>query len=141
MSNDHNGSNRYGLIGEKLGHSFSPILHEHFGDYPYSLIEIERDRIERFLEDADFAGVNVTIPYKEIALRHCAPDDNAQKIGCVNTIVNTPYGLFGYNTDTYGFEYMAKRAGIDLAGRKVTILGSGGTCRTAAVTADRLGAE
>ena len=138
-----NGSEKttYGLIGEKLGHSFSPLLHEEFGDYDYSLIEIPRDEIDVFLEQADFRAVNVTIPYKETALVHCIADEGAKAIGCVNTLVKTDGVVKGYNTDTYGFEYMAKRAGISFSGMRVSILGSGGTCRTAAYTASRLGAK
>lgn len=131
---------KYGLVGEKLGHSFSPMLHAQFGDYEYGLIEVERESIDDFFAKADFAGVNVTIPYKEKAMAYCTPDENATAIGCVNTLVNSDTGVRGYNTDTFGFEYMIKRAGIDVSGRKVMILGSGGTCRTAAYTMSRLGA-
>ena len=127
-------------MGEKLGHSFSPMLHALFGGYEYSLIEVEQGRIDDFFAKADFAGVNVTIPYKEKAMAYCAPDENAAAIGCVNTLVNGDSGVRGYNTDTFGFEYMIKRAGIDVAGKSVAILGSGGTCRTAAYTMSRLGA-
>ena len=138
-SKEHKAS--YGLVGERLGHSFSPLLHGKFGSYDYSLIEIPRDRIERYFEKADFKAVNVTIPYKETAIRYCEPDRTARDIGCVNTLVRTDTAVKGYNTDTFGFEYMAKRAGIDFRGKKITILGSGGTCRTAAFTASRLGAS
>jgi len=131
----------YGLIGEKLGHSFSPILHGQFGDYDYSLIEISKDDIDGYFDKADFCAVNVTIPYKEKAMGYCAPDENARAIGCVNTLVKGTDGVKGYNTDTFGFEYMAERAGIVFAGRNVVILGSGGTCKTAAYTVSRLGAN
>ncbi len=141
MVTDSSSDNRFGLIGEKLGHSFSPLLHARFADYRYSLMEISRDAIDAYFAAADFDGVNVTIPYKETAMKYCIPDGNAKTIGCVNTLVRTPEGVRGYNTDTYGFEYMAKRAGIDFADSRVAILGSGGTCRTAAATAARLGAS
>lgn len=144
MDSENNNNKIYGLVGEKLGHSFSPLLHSKFGDYKYELIEVPRDSIESFFEKADFAGVNVTIPYKEVALKYCTPDEMAKAIGCVNTLVCADglggKSVKGYNTDTFGFEYMLKRAGIDMKGAKVVILGSGGTCRTAAVTASRLGA-
>ncbi len=133
-------NNRYGLIGEKLGHSFSPLLHARFGEYEYKLMEIPKDEIDAFFEKKDFEGANVTIPYKENAMRYCTSDGIAKRIGCVNTLVNTSDGLKGYNTDTFGFEYMALRSNISFKGEKITILGSGGTCRTAAVTASRLGA-
>ena len=141
MPKNENKNSRYGLVGEKLGHSFSPLLHEKFGSYDYDLMEIPRDRIDAFFEKADFDGVNVTIPYKETAMRHCIADDNATAIGCVNTLVNRDGKVRGFNTDTFGFEYMAKRAQIAFAGMKVAILGSGGTCRTAAYTASRLNAS
>ncbi|MCR5673692.1 MAG: type II 3-dehydroquinate dehydratase [Lachnospiraceae bacterium] len=131
----------YGLVGEKLGHSFSPLLHKEFGSYDYSLIEIPKDEIDRYFQKGDFKALNVTIPYKETAIRYCDPDRVAKEIGCVNTLVRTGEGIKGYNTDTFGFEYMIKRAGMDIRGRKVTILGSGGTCRTAAYTVSRLGAS
>ena len=144
MGSEQNNKITYGLVGEKLVHSFSPLLHARFGDYNYDLIEIAKSDIDTFFAEADFAGVNVTIPYKEVAIKYCAPDEMAEAIGCVNTLVcNKTSGsreVRGYNTDTYGFEYMTKRAGIDMKGASVTILGSGGTCRTAAVTASRLGA-
>lgn len=129
----------YGLVGEKLGHSFSPLLHAEFGKYGYDLIEVAKGDIDDFLKRADFSAVNVTIPYKETAMAYCEPDETAAAIGCVNTLVKSDR-VRGYNTDTFGFEYMAARAGIGFAGRKVVILGSGGTCRTAAYTASRLGA-
>lgn len=130
----------FGLVGEKLGHSFSPLLHEKFGEYSYELIEVAKEEIGAFFERADFDGVNVTIPYKEKAMEYCLPDKNAGSIGCVNTLVKDGSGrLYGYNTDTYGFEYMLKRSGICVKGKKIVILGSGGTSRTAAYTAARLG--
>ena len=134
-------NHKFGLIGEKLGHSFSPLLHAKFGDYDYALMEIAKDDIDDYFRRADFCGVNVTIPYKETAIQYCEADDNARSIGCVNTLVKTSDGVRGYNTDTFGFEYMLKRAGIDVAGKSVSILGSGGTCRTAAYTVSRLGAS
>ncbi len=139
MKNSDN-KHRYGLVGEKLSHSFSPLLHKKFGRDDYSLIEVAKEDIDRFFERADFDAVNVTIPYKETAMKYCSCDDNARCIGCVNTLVKTCGVLRGYNTDTYGFEYMARRAGIDFKGEHVAILGSGGTSRTAAYTAARLGA-
>ncbi len=131
----------YGLIGEKLGHSFSPLLHARFGDYDYVLNEVSKADIDTFFETAPFSGVNVTIPYKELAMEYCTPDDNAKAIGCVNTLVKGASGGKGYITDTYGFEYMLRRAGIEAVGMRAVILGSGGTCRTAAYTLSRLGAK
>lgn len=141
MSENRNRNSIYGLVGEKLGHSHSPFLHARFADYDYKLIEISKEEVEDFFKRAEFTAVNVTIPYKEVAMKHCIPDDNAKAIGCVNTLVNLTGEVKGYNTDTFGFEYMAKRAGIDFKGKRVAVLGSGGTCRTAVCTASRLGAS
>lgn len=141
MGNKASGKTKYGLVGEKLGHSFSPLLHAQFANYEYGLIEVDQSAIDDFFAKADFGGVNVTIPYKEKALSYCEADDNAKAIGCVNTLVNDGGKVRGYNTDTFGFEYMTVRAQIDFGGRTVAILGSGGTSRTAAYTAARLGAS
>ncbi len=132
---------RYGLIGEKLGHSFSQTIHEQFGNPEYGILEIPRDRIEEYLREADFEGINVTIPYKETALRFCEPSETASAIGCVNTLVKKEGKVYGHNTDTHGFSYMLTRSGIDLGGKKVLILGSGGTSKTACYTALTKGAS
>lgn len=131
----------YGLIGEKLGHSFSPVIHKEFYIPEYGLMEIPKDEIDAFFEKADFNGANVTIPYKETAMKHCIPDETSKAIGCVNTLVKDADGLKGYNTDTLGFEYMVRRAGISFEGQEVVILGSGGTSKTACYTASKMGAK
>ena len=143
MGNMQNtGKISYGLVGERLGHSFSPLLHARFGSYKYELIEISKSEIGGFFREGAFDGINVTIPYKETAFGYCIADECAKRIGCVNTLVRskTPRGVVirGYNTDTFGFEYMLGRAGVSVEGARVAILGSGGTCRTAAVTVSRL---
>lgn len=131
---------RYGLIGEKLGHSYSKELHEAFGLKDYELIEIPADEIDDYFTGADFAGINVTIPYKQTAFKHCIADKVALEIGAVNTMVNRDGKVYGYNTDYLGFEYMLRRAGISLGGKKVVILGNGGTSRTARFVCKRAGA-
>ena len=127
----------YGLIGEKLGHSYSGVIHGKIGDYGYELCEIPKDGLADFMKKHDFKGINVTIPYKKDVipfLDEISPE--AEKIGSVNTVVNRGGKLFGYNTDIDGFLYMAKRAGIEFSGRKVIILGSGGTSLTAKAAAE-----
>lgn len=121
---------KYCLIGEKLGHSFSKELHNAFGNPIYGLKEIPRDSIDDYFLNKDFKGINVTIPYKETALKYCNPDFSAKEIGAVNTLVNKNGEVFGYNTDFLGVEYMLKRADISLEGKKIVILGSGGTSKT-----------
>jgi len=127
----------YGLIGEKLGHSFSKELHNRMGNENYILKEIAKEEVDAWLDEADFEGINVTIPYKEVAFRHCIPDENAKAIGCVNTLIKRDGKLYGYNTDIDGFLFMVHRAGITVKGKKVVIFGNGGTAKTAAYAAHK----
>lgn len=132
----------YGLIGERLGHSFSPQVHRFFADYDYRLIELAPEALAPFLRERAFSGVNVTIPYKRAVMPLCdALSDEAARIGSVNTIVNDGGRLTGYNTDYYGLRRMAEAAGIPFSGRKALILGSGGAARTALAAARDLGAR
>ena len=128
----------YGLIGEHLGHSFSKEIHERLSDRPYELREIAREDLGRFLRESDFRGINVTIPYKEAVLPYLDEvSPEARKIGAVNTIVRREGRLMGSNTDYYGFEALAGKAGIGFQGRSVLILGAGGAAKTVhAVAAD-----
>lgn len=120
---------KYGLIGEKLGHSYSKIIHEKLGNSEYILTEVPKDEIEEFFKKADFSGINVTIPYKKAALGACHKlSDTAREIGSVNTVIKLADGtLFGDNTDAFGFEYMLDSKGIDPKGQKCIVLGSGGS--------------
>ena len=133
----------YGLIGAKLGHSYSPFIHAQLGGYDYRLCEQTEAQFIELMASRQFKGLNVTIPYKVVAYQHCdALSDAAREIGCVNTLVARPDGtLYGHNTDIGGFIAMAKRAGVEIAGRKCAILGSGGTSRTARAACRRLGAR
>ena len=131
----------YGLLGEKLGHSFSPQLHRALAGYDYRLLPTPREEVEELFRRRDFRGLNVTIPYKQTVIPLCDEiDPRASAIGAVNTVVNRGGRLTGYNTDIDGLIYLAKRAGVDMAGKKVVILGSGGTSRTAQAAARELGA-
>lgn len=131
---------KYGLIGESLRHSYSKIIYNLLGNAEYELRELAPEEVGAFLLAGDFRGINVTIPYKEMAKAYCQPDEAAQKIGCVNTIVNRGGILCGYNTDYYGFLLMAKRAGVSFEGKKVVALGGGGTSKTASQAARDAGA-
>ena len=132
----------YGLVGRRLGHSWSVPIHAALGCKGYRLIELEPDALASFLARPDIGGLNVTIPYKRDVMSLCdAIDPAAEAIGSVNTIVRGADGrLTGCNTDIDGFLYMARRAGISLAGRKVVILGSGGASLTAQAAARQEGA-
>lgn len=132
----------YGLVGERLSHSFSPEIHGRLGDYKYELIEVPKDKIDAFFEAREFKGLNVTIPYKETVILHLDEiDDAAREIGAVNTVVNRDGKLIGYNTDCYGMRCAILRAGIEITGKKVLICGTGGTSKTAAYVARELGAK
>ncbi len=131
----------YGLLGEKLGHSFSPQIHRALAGYDYRLLPTPPEEVETLLRERDFKGLNVTIPYKQTVMPLCdAIDPRAAAIGAVNTVVNREGRLTGYNTDIDGLIYLARRAGVELAGKKTVILGSGGTSRTAQAAAKALGA-
>lgn len=133
----------YGLIGEKLGHSYSQMIHARLADYRYELKEIAPERLDAFIEARNFRGLNVTIPYKQAVMKHCAElSPEAMEVGSVNTLIVRPDGsLFGHNTDIDGFIYMLRRGEIDPAGAKAVILGSGGTSLTARAALTRLGAR
>ena len=133
---------KYGLIGEKLGHSFSKIIHEKIADYTYELKEISKESLDAFMSEREFRCINVTIPYKEAVIPHLYFIDEAAKaMGAVNTIVNRDGKLYGYNTDFDGMRLMIEKNGFSLSGAKVLILGSGGTAKTAKAVSEHLGAR
>lgn len=121
----------YGLLGEHLPHSFSPQIHKAFGNDDYRLFEIAPEGLEGFLKEHNFKGINVTIPYKQAVVPYLDElSSEAEKIGAVNTIKLTDRGLSGFNTDYFGFEYMIKKSGIEIKGKKALIFGSGGASLT-----------
>lgn len=133
---------KYGLIGEKLGHSFSKVIHEKIADYTYELKEISKEDLDSFMRSRDFQSINVTIPYKEAVIPYLDYiDPFAEKIGAVNTIVNRDGKLYGYNTDFLGMKLMIEKNGFDFEGKKVLILGSGGTSKTSKAVSESLGAS
>ena len=131
-----------GLLGRKLGHSYSPAIHAMLSDSSYTLFEREPEQLEDFLLHEGWDGINVTMPYKKSVLPYCRELSSlAKEIGSVNTIVRRPDGsLFGDNTDAYGFESLVKKSGIDVRGKKALVLGSGGASVTVVAMLKRLGA-
>ena len=131
-----------GLLGRKLGHSYSPQIHGLLGDYSYDLFEKEPEELASFLRDGDFSGINVTIPYKKDVIPYLdALSPAARKIGSVNTIVRRADGsLFGHNSDYFGFVSLVKHSGIAVEGKKVLVLGSGGTSNMVVTALRDLGA-
>ncbi|MDO5123289.1 MAG: shikimate kinase [Eubacteriales bacterium] len=134
---------KFGLIGEKLGHSFSPQIHKAFADYPYSLCEVERNSLGEFMKENTLSGFNVTIPYKQDVMKYCAEiSQRARRIGAVNTVVRRSDGTyFGDNTDYDGFSYMLSEISVDVKGKKVVVLGSGGASKTVQTVLGELGAD
>lgn len=133
---------RYGLIGGKLSHSYSKYIHERMVDGEYDLIPLNEDEFDLFMKEKKFAGINVTIPYKEKVLPYLDYiDPLARKIGAVNTIINNKGKLTGYNTDFYGLLYLFQSNKIKVDQKKCLILGAGGTSKTASTVLDELGAE
>jgi len=136
------GKGRYGLLGERLGHSFSPAIHGKLADYEYSLFECKPEELDAFLRSGVFEGLNVTIPYKKAVIPYCKElTPQAQRIGSVNTIVRQADGsLLGHNTDYDGFSYLLHSAGADVTGKKVLVLGTGGASLTVRAVLQDMGA-
>ena len=131
---------KYYLIGEKLSHSYSKDIHSLIG-LDYELKEISRGDVGDFLKKKEFVGLNVTIPYKETVIPYLDEiDEIAARIGAVNTVVNENGRLKGYNTDYFGLKYALSSAGIELKGKRVAVLGSGGASKTAQKLSEDLGA-
>lgn len=132
----------YGCIGEKLIHSFSKEIHALLFDYDYKIQEITKDKLCEFMAKKDFKAINVTIPYKQDVIPYLDwISDTAKTIGAVNTIVNRDGKLYGYNTDFSGMTALIKLNGIEISGKTVLVLGSGGTSKTAVAVAKNLGAR
>lgn len=132
-----------GLLGGKLSHSYSPQIHRCLADYSYELFEKTPEELESFLKNGDFTGLNVTIPYKKAVIPYCDElSERAAQLGAVNTIVRRPDGsLIGHNTDYFGFSSMVARSGLQVADKKVLVLGSGGASATAVAVLLELGAN
>lgn len=133
---------RCGLLGRKLGHSYSPQIHHELFSYEYKLYEKEPEELESFLKSGTFDGLNVTIPYKKAVmplLDEISPE--AAAIGSVNTIVNRAGKLTGYNTDAFGFSWMLRKSGVEVAGKKALVFGSGGASVTVCHVLKSLGAD
>ncbi|MBQ8409517.1 MAG: shikimate kinase [Clostridia bacterium] len=133
---------RCGLIGEKLGHSFSPQIHRELADYSYTLFEMSEEEVGAFLKSDRFDSTNVTIPYKKTVMPFLDEiSDEALRIGSVNTITRTASGgLRGDNTDYYGFWHTVEQSGIVIKDKNVLILGTGGASLTARTVSADMGA-
>ena len=131
-----------GLLGRHLGHSYSPYIHSRLGDYCYELFEREPEEIEAFLKNGDFSGINVTVPYKKDVIPYLDElTPVARQLGAVNTVVRRGEKLIGHNTDYFGFMTMVKESGLEISGKKVLVLGSGGASNTATAVLEELNAH
>ena len=134
---------RCGLLGRKLGHSYSPAIHAQLGDYSYVLMEKEPEELQDFLTGDHFDGINVTIPYKKAVVPYCdALSPTARRLGSVNTLVRRADGtLYGDNTDYDGFAALVRRSGKDMTDCKALVLGSGGASVTVCAVLEAMGAQ
>ena len=133
---------KYGVLGEKLEHSYSPQIHNLLADYEYKRYEVARDDVEKFLSTTELSGMNVTMPYKKRVMKSCVwLSETAKRMGAVNTLVKEADGWHGYNTDYYGFCELIKVSGIDVNARKALVLGSGGASNTICHALKDLGAS
>ena len=132
-----------GLLGQRLGHSYSPAIHAQLADYHYFLFEKEPDDLENFLKNEDFQGINVTIPYKKSVIPYLDElSPVAERLGAVNTILRRTDGtLIGHNTDYFGFRSMVEQSGLIPLGKKALVLGSGGASNTVVAVLEELGAQ
>ena len=132
----------YGLIGDRLGHSFSKVIHESIMDYKYDLVELDENEFDIFMKARDFKAINVTIPYKRAVIDYLDEiDNNVARIGTCNVVVNKDGRLYGYNSDYYGLMELIRVNGIEIKDRKCLILGSGGTSHTAYYVLKDMGAK
>ena len=133
---------RFGLLGRKLGHSYSPQIHRELSCYEYKLYEKEPEELEAFLKSGTFDGLNVTIPYKKTVMAYLDEiSPEAAAIGSVNTIVNRGGKLTGYNTDAFGFSWLLQKSGVEAADKKALVFGSGGASVTVCHVLKSLGAD
>ena len=131
-----------GVLGRKLGHSYSPQIHKHLGDYEFHIFEKEPEELVDFLQNGDFSGTNVTIPYKKDVIPYLDEiSPIAQKLGAVNIIVRRDGKLIGHNSDHFGFKSMVQKSGFSPAGKKCLVLGSGGASATVQSVLKDFGAQ
>ncbi len=133
---------RYGLLGERISHSYSPEIYSMFGIPDYELFQRTREDLIPFLMTTRLKGLNITMPYKKIALELCDElSDTAKRLNNVNTLLFKDGKIYGHNTDYYGFTFMVKEFGLSFAGKRVLVLGTGGSARTVRAAALDLGAS
>ena len=142
LSKQHQRLPAFGVLGRTLAHTYSPEIHSLFNSsYSYSVIEREPEELEPLFKSGVFKGFNVTIPYKKDACALCDEvDDASRTTGSVNTVVFEDGKAKGWNTDYFGFIYMLQRKGIEVGGKRVLVLGTGGAASAVFYALKTLGA-
>lgn len=131
---------RLGLLGYPLKQSWSADIHEFFIHEDYAYHSLDQNEAEQFLQDRNFDGINVTIPYKQMVIPYLDDiSDAAAKMQAVNCIVNRNGKLIGTNTDSPAFRDMLVSQHIEVQGKHIAILGSGGASRALRQAAEELG--
>lgn len=140
------GARPFGLLGRKLGYSFSPDIHRQIGEaagrtYDYVLFEKEPEELEAFIKGGEWEGLNVTVPYKEDVIPFLDKlSEEAAAIGAVNTIVRKDGRLIGYNTDYYGFMHTLDANEVQVEDAKCLVLGAGGASKAVCAVLKDMGA-
>ena len=126
---------KFGLLGKSISESYSPEIHEKISkivnkEYDYVLFEKKEDELEDFIKNGKWAGLNVTMPYKEEVIKYLDElSSEAELLGAVNTIVRRNGKLKGFNTDYFGFKHMLEKNGVEAGGKKCLVLGAGGASK------------
>ena len=132
---------RCGLLGERLAHSYSPVIHRKLGNTDYRLFEADAARAAEIISGADYDWLNVTIPYKLLAKSLCDElSETARRTGSVNTVIPRDGKLLGFNTDYDGFKRMLLSKDVCVTAGKSVILGNGGAARTVRAVLEDMGA-
>jgi shikimate dehydrogenase len=131
------------LIGDPVEHSLSPLIHnaafEYLGlDYIYVAFTVKKEGLRDAISGVrglGIYGVNVTMPHKTEVIQYLdVLDETAKNVGSVNTILNRDGKLIGYTTDGAGTVNALRYYGVDPSGKKVVILGAGGSSRSISFT-------
>lgn len=131
---------KYGLIGDPIEQSWSPVIHHLLCGMEYEKVNVTPSQLKQFMEQKDFLGINVTIPHKQAVIPYLDElDPSAEEIGAVNCIINHNGRLKGYNTDYLGLKKMLKNHQIDVSGKRAAVLGSGGASKAAVQAVKALG--
>ena len=141
---------KFGLLGKKLSHSLSPLLHNTFfedmglkDEYKlYEVDETEIDNFKNYMLENSIEGVNITVPYKKTFLDKLDYiSDEAKGIGAINLLYIKDNKFYGDNTDYYGFKYTLEKNQVDVKNKRIIIIGKGGASASVYKVLKDMGAE